>query len=174
MTAFRSLPRAAVLLAAALALAGAPAAAHVSLAERQAAAADYARLTLRVPHGCNGHPTTALAIELPPGLASVKPMPKPGWTLAIEREPLDTPMTLHGRPVTERVSRVRWEGGPLANEHFDEFVLLVRLPDAPGTLSLRTLQRCGAETVDWSGGPDSETPAPVLQVLPPRHEGHTH
>ena len=174
MTAFRSFRPAAILLAAALAAAGGSAAAHVSLAERQAAAGDYARLTLRVPHGCNGRPTTALSIELPPGLASVKPMPKPGWTLAIEREPLATPLSLHGRPVTERVSRVRWEEGSLANEHFDEFALLVRLPDAPGALTLRIVQHCGAETVDWSGGPDSETPAPVLQVLPAVHEGHQH
>lgn len=143
-----------------------PAAAHVTLAERQAQAGGYSRLTLQVPHGCAGRPTTGLAVELPPGLASVKPMPKPGWTLVIEREPLATPLTLHGRPVTERVRRVRWEGGPLANEHFDEFVLMVRLPDAPGALPLRALQHCGAESVDWSGAAGSETPAPVLQVLP--------
>lgn len=161
-------------LAAACAAAAAPAAAHVTLAERQAPAGGYSRLTLQVPHGCAGRPTTGLAVELPPGLASAKPMPKPGWTLSIEREPLATPMTLHGRPVTERVRRVRWEGGPLANEHFDEFVLMVRLPDAPGALTLRALQHCGAQTVDWSGAADSETPAPVLQVLPPAEGAHRH
>jgi uncharacterized protein YcnI len=166
--------RAALALSAACAAAAAPAAAHVTLAERQAQAGGYSRLTLQVPHGCAGRPTTGLAVDLPPGLASVKPMPKPGWTLAIEREPLATPTTLHGRPVTERVRRVRWEGGPLANEHFDEFVLMVRLPDAPGTLTVRTLQHCGTETVDWSGAADSETPAPALQVLPAAEGAHRH
>ena len=156
------------------ALAAGSVSAHITLAERTAPAGGYARVTLQVPHGCSGHATTGLAVELPAGLASVKPMPKPGWSLAIEREPLATPMSLHGRPVTERVTRVRWEGGSLANEHFDEFVLLVKLPDAPGPLVLRTRQSCGAETVDWSGEAGSETPAPVLRVLPAEPTEHHH
>jgi len=156
------------------ALAAGSVSAHITLAERTAPSGGYARVTLQVPHGCSGRATTGLAVELPPGLASVKPMPKPGWSLAIEREPLATPMSLHGRPVTERVTRVRWEGGSLANEHFDEFVLLVKLPDAPGPLVLRTRQSCGAETVDWSGEAGSETPAPVLRVLPAEPTAHHH
>ena len=156
------------------ALGAASASAHITLAEGRAPAGGYARLTLQVPHGCSGRATTGLAVELPAGLASVKPMPKPGWTLAIEREPLATPLSLHGRPVTDRVARVRWEGGALANEHFDEFVLLVKLPDAPGALALRTRQSCGTETVDWSGDAGSETPAPVLRVLPAEATEHDH
>ena len=78
-----SLPRLAALMAAALAagLAAPPAPAHVTLERTQAPADSYYKAVLQVSHGCKGLPTLAVRVRIPEGVLSVKPQPKPGWTL---------------------------------------------------------------------------------------------
>jgi uncharacterized protein YcnI len=139
------------LLAASLLL-GASAQAHVSLEQKTAVAGSYQKLTFRVGHGCEGSATTALTITLPEGWKGAKSMPKPGWTLA----PAGA-----GRDIS-------WKGGPLPDEQFDEFNLLVKLPDAPGKQVFRVLQQCEKGKADWSELPGAagKFPAPVLEIVP--------
>ena len=59
-----------------------PAAAHVTLENREAPVGATYKAVLRVPHGCEGTATTSLRVRIPEGVIGVKPMPKPGWTLA--------------------------------------------------------------------------------------------
>ena len=59
-----------------------PTAAHVTLEMQEAKIGEPYKAVLRVPHGCEGTATTALRVRIPAGLIAVKPMPKPGWTLA--------------------------------------------------------------------------------------------
>ena len=149
--------RAALALSAACAAAAAPAAAHVTLAERQAQAGGYSRLTLQVPHGCAGRPTTGLAVDLPPGLASVKPMPKPGWTLDVQRQ-------------GDNVSRVTWTArtreDALADSHYDEFVLVATAPAEPATVEWPVEQVCVQGRSEWK---------PKLEIIPSAAAGgHKH
>ncbi|MEN9231849.1 MAG: YcnI family protein, partial [Thermostichus sp. DG02_5_bins_236] len=78
----------------------APALAHVTVNPKEAPAGSYAKLTFRVPHGCNGSPTTRLRIQIPEGATSVKPMVHPLWEIETVKKPLETPFESHGRMVT--------------------------------------------------------------------------
>jgi uncharacterized protein YcnI len=144
--------------------------AHVSADPREAAAGGYQAVRFRVGHGCHETAaTTALRIQMPPGLQAARPQPKPGWTLSIEHGP--------GGAVTAVVWR-----GLLPADQFDEFAVLMHLPDAAGPLYFPTTQTCGAETEQWTqipspdGGPRPSRPAPALRLTPasPPQGGHQH
>jgi uncharacterized protein YcnI len=159
-------------LAAALALAPAIAAAHIVADPAEAAAGTYQAVRLRVGHACSdAGATTAVRVEVPTGLASVRPQPKPGWTLQIERA--------KGEPST--VTAITWRGA-LPPDQFDEFAVLVRLPEQAGVLYFPTVQTCGREETRWTEIPrDGEArpahPAPMLRVkaaAQPPQAGHHH
>jgi uncharacterized protein YcnI len=164
-----------VLLAALAALALPAAQAHVTLASPRATAGTYGRVVLQVPHGCAGQATVALTVHVPPQLLVAKPMPKPGWRLSVQQAPLAQPVQLHGRSVTESTSLVRWEGGPLPNAHYDEFVLFGLFADGPqAAVPFRVVQTCEVGEVDWAGAPGSATPAPLLQIEAAPADGAHH
>lgn len=140
-------------LPAALLLAASPALAHVSAEPRQASAGAYQAVTFRVGHGCGKAATTALRIELPAGLASARPQPKPGWTLKIE---------LDG----DRPTAIVWTG-ELPADQFDEFAILTKLPDQTGPLYFPAIQTCGADQAAWTEVPDPDAPAAPLKSPAP-------
>ena len=151
------------------------ASAHVTLERNQAPAGSYYKAVLQVAHGCQGSPTVTVRVRIPEGVTSAKPQPKPGWKLSITRVPLAPPMDAgHHHGADEGVSDVVWSGGPLADEHFDEFRILMKLPDRPGTtLYLPVIQECQQGELRWTGQPtadapagDIKTPAPALQLTP--------
>ena len=118
----------------------APAAeAHVTVEQGTAPAGSTYRATFRVPHGCEGHTaTTRLTVRLPEGVTGARPMPKAGWVLRIV--PRGEPRQAgHGAPPTE-AAEVIWEGGPLEDAHYDEFVIRLRLPDEPALLYIPVVQ----------------------------------
>jgi len=142
------------------------ASAHVTLERTEAPAGRYHKAVLQVTHGCKGSPTVALRVRLPEGVTSVKPQPKPGWTIRVTR----TPEAPDGSPAT--VSEVAWSGGPLADEHFDEFRLMMKLPDRPGaTLYLPVVQECAQGLQQWTHVPEAgrsagQADAPALLLTP--------
>lgn len=146
--------------------------AHVVLEQKSATAGSYYKATFMVGHGCEGSPTTGIEIEMPEVMAVVKPMPKPGWQLATQTAMLATPMSLHGRPVTETVSHVVWKGGSLPDGHYDEFVLLLQLPKRGGPLYFKVVQICEIGRNDWVEIPSVgrtgrlKMPAAVLELQP--------
>lgn len=156
----------------ALLLAAASVHAHIVLEQKSATAGSYHKATFMVGHGCDGSATTGIDIEMPEAMAVVKPMPKPGWQLTTQSAPLSVPMSLHGRPITETVSRVVWKGGPLADGHYDEFVLLLQLPQRKGPLYFKVVQICEQGRSDWVEVPVAgqsgrlKLPAPVLELQP--------
>lgn len=166
-------------IAAALLLTAGIAQAHVVLEQKTARAGIYYKATFMVGHGCEGSPTTGITIELPVAMAAVKPMPKPGWQLSTETMPPPQPMSLHGRAVEQVVHRVQWQGGNLADAHYDEFVMLLQLPAQAGLLHFKVLQQCVAGRGDWveipaAGGGRLRYPAAVLEVLPAAQQHHHH
>ncbi|MCW5574642.1 MAG: YcnI family protein [Burkholderiales bacterium] len=150
------------------------------LEQKSAIAGSYYKATFMVGHGCGGSPTTGIEIDMPEAMAVVKPMPKPGWTLATQSAPVPAGMSLHGRTVAEVVTRVSWRGGLLEDAHYDEFVVLLRLPERDGRLYFRITQHCGNGRNDWIEVPEAgsarrlEMPAAVLELQPaaPAHHHH--
>ena len=66
-----------------LALAAVPlaASAHVTVTPSGTAAGSYTVLTFAYSHGCEGSPTTAIAIDIPESIASVSPTLNPNYTI---------------------------------------------------------------------------------------------
>jgi periplasmic copper chaperone A len=162
-------------LGGALLLAPQLAAAHVTLETQKAFADSSYKAVLRVPHGCEGKPTTAIRVQIPEGLIAVKPMPKPGWQLAVVNGKYQHPYQYEGSKLSEGVKEIDWSGGKLPDDFYDEFVFVGRLTDfAPGTvLSFPTVQQCeGGAVQRWIEIPapgqnpdDLEDPAPQLTVV---------
>jgi periplasmic copper chaperone A len=148
--------------------------AHVVLAEPTAATGSYYRAAFKVGHGCEGAATIAIAITIPDGFSNVKPMPKAGWTLDIKKQKLAKPIESHGKTITEEVREIEWRGGSLPDEHYDEFVMAMKLPDAAGKQYFKVSQRCTKGSNEWTEIPapgksrgDYKKPAAELDVLPP-------
>jgi uncharacterized protein YcnI len=156
---------------AAAALAAAPAAAHVTLEAGQALAGSTHRATFRVPHGCDGAAMTRLIVRLPEGVTQARPMPKAGWTIRIT--PRGEAPSGHG--AIPDAAEIAWEGGPLPDAHYDEFVIRLRLPDRPGELLyIPVVQECeGGRSAAWVEIPepgrrvsDYRYPAPAIRLTP--------
>ena len=163
-------------IGAALLACAVPASAHVSLDTQEAAALAYQRIAIRVPHGCEGAPTTALRMQVPEGVTAVKPMPKPGWTLSLVADP--SKPGPGGHDEAPPVREVAWRAGPghaLPDAYYDEFVLRVRMPDAAGqTLWFPFVQECeGGKVSRWIERPgagqgynDVARPAYPVRIIP--------
>ena len=162
-----------VLAAVVAAIVPAAAAAHIVFAEPQANAGSYYAGFLRVSHGCGASPTRSVRVELPAAIVSARPQPKPGWTLTIEHRPLPAPVRGEGgAAITERVSAITWTGD-LPADQFDQFGIMMKLPDTAGSLYFPTRQTCASGRNDWVNIPASPAawhatamPAPMLVVGP--------
>lgn len=162
-----------VIAAAAAMISCSAALAHVTVQPADAPADGYAHLTFTVPHGCNGSATTALRIKLPEGILSAKPQMKPGWNVEIKSRKLETPVQgPHGKTVTDAVEEISWRGGPLPDNLYDTFGLVVRLPDQAGqSLYFPAVQECEQGVARWieipqvgQGSDGLHMPAPVVRL----------
>ncbi len=148
-------------------LAGAtPVFSHIVLEQGSAFAGSYHKAAFRVGHGCQGSATTAVAVYIPAGVTGVKPYPKAGWPVAIER-----------LPATQDVTLLRWTAAgkeaALPDTQVDEFILRAKVPETAGPLWFKVLQTCENGRNDWSEIPATgtstqglKTPAVLLQVKP--------
>jgi uncharacterized protein YcnI len=149
-----------------------PASAHVTLEVQQAQPGSFYKAVFRIPHGCDGHAAMQrFTVRLPEGVTEARPMPKPGWTLAIR--PRGEAAGGHGAARSE-AAEIAWQGGPLEDAHYDEFVIRLRLPDTPGQLLyMPVVQDCvGGGVAAWVEIPeagrritDYRFPAPALRLL---------
>ena len=106
---------------------------------------------------------------------------KAGWTLDITKAPYAKPYKVYGEAVTSGAVEIKWSGGNLPDDEFDEFTIQGNLQgfDAPTRLSFPATQVCGDKSVSWSDLPaaDGSTkglkhPAPGLNVtLKPADDG---
>jgi uncharacterized protein YcnI len=164
----------------------AAASAHVALEYQVAPAASSYKATFKIGHGCGTAPTRQVGVAIPAGVLGAHPMPKPGWSLEIQRDKLAQPATSHGHTVTEDVVRVTWTARTpadmLPSEQYDEFSLVAQLPDRAGPLYWPVSQVCEPGRMDWTEVPRSgqslselKTPAAVLELLPAAGAaGHRH
>jgi uncharacterized protein YcnI len=164
------------IILAATTLAALPAAAHVTLENRQASPGSYYKAVFAVPHGCAGSATVKIRVQIPEGVIAVKPMPKPGWTLETVKGKYATSYNHHGATIAEGVKEVTWSGGKLADDNYDEFVLATFLTGnlkANTTLYFPLLQECEQGASRWieipqEGKPahDTKSPAPGVKLMP--------
>jgi uncharacterized protein YcnI len=156
--------------------AAAPAGAHVTGTPSDASAGAFTILTLSVPHGCDGSPTTSIEIQLPESVLSVTPARNPFYDVRTTIEQLDEPITdAHGNEVTERTATVVYTARtPLPEGQRDTFDLSFQVPDAAGeSLTFPTVQTCEQGETGWVEVPEAgqdpeelEHPAPAFEILP--------
>ena len=162
------------LTAAVLVLGAGTAAAHVTVTPSLTSAGSFSVLTFSVGHGCDGSPTTRIAIQMPEEVLSVTPTVNPGWEVEKEMEQLGEPVEdSHGNQVTERVDQVVYTASPaLPDGYRDTFELQLQLPDAAGeSLVFPTIQTCKQGETAWvetaANGEDTESlesPAPAFVI----------
>jgi periplasmic copper chaperone A len=159
-----------------------PAHAHVTANPDTGMAGAYFEAAFRVSHGCNGSDTIEVVLQLPPGMVVVKPQAKPGWKIEISKSKLAKPVPAgHGKMAIEQIDRVVWRGGVLPAEQYDNFGLLMKLPDAAGkTLWFPVTQTCKDGSHEWAEIPaegqewhDVKSPAPFVKIAP-TDKGHAH
>ena len=107
-----------------------PAAAHVTVDPSSQPGGGYGELTFRVPTESDTASTTKIQVFLPTDhpLAEVLVKPHAGWTFAVRKSKLATPITNDdGTQVTEAVSEVDWTADSPATAikpgEYDDFEL---------------------------------------------------
>lgn len=165
-----------------VALSAGAASAHVTVTPSTTAAGAYTVLTFSVGHGCEGSPTTKIAIQMPEAIPSVTPTLNQGWDVRKVSEKLATPIEdAHGNQLTERVSEVVYTARtPLADGYRDSFELSVKLPETEGeTVTFPVVQTCQKGQTGWIETPaegqdpdELESPAPAFTITPASGEGH--
>ena len=160
-----------------VALAAAPAAAHVTLETKQATVGASYKAVFTVPHGCAGSPTVKIRVKIPEGVTAVKPMPKAGWNVDVVEGKYASEYDYHGNKLSSGVKEVMWSGGKLLDKNYDEFIMHTVLTDSlkPNTtLYFPVVQECETGVSRWieipvEGAGDSHegrSPAPGVKLLP--------
>ncbi len=151
--------------------------AHVTLENQEAKAGASYKATFRVPaQGCEGTATTAIRVKIPDGVIGVKPMPKPGWTLATTVSKYPKAYDLYHRKVNEGVTEIVWSGGKLPDDWYDEFTFQGFLAGdlrhrqaglLPGGAGVRE-RRAPLDEIPGrrKTSSDYKEPAPALKLVP--------
>ncbi|MCX5398200.1 YcnI family protein [Streptomyces sp. NBC_00102] len=167
-----------------LLLAG-PASAHVGVQPVGAAAkGGYATINFKVPNERDNASTVKLEVNFPTDhpLSSVSPQAVPGWKIDVTKATLAKPLDVHGKKVTEAVSKVTWTAdasSAIKPGYFQQFPLSVgQLPDDTDQLVFKALQTySNKEVVRWieetpASGEEPENPAPVLTLTDAAADAH--
>lgn len=152
-----------------------PASAHVGVKADTTAAGETAIVTFGFGHGCGDSPTTALVIQIPEQFTSVTPVFAPGWTIEVETEELDEPISGgHGEEITERTATVTFTADEsIENNIYAMVSLRLSLPEdvAGEMIYFPIIQECEEGESGWieipQDGEDAdslESPAPALEV----------
>lgn len=158
-----------------------PVQAHITLEQGQAMPGASYKIVLRVPHGCEGSPTTSISVKLPEGVIAAKPMPKAGWQLEVKSGRYGQAYEFyHGIKLSEGAREIAWKGN-LPDAYYDEFIIAAFIAKelSPGPLYFSVTQTCGKGEAVWSeipaAGQDAHSlkfPAPVLNVGGAREHKH--
>ncbi|CAL9493712.1 YcnI family copper-binding membrane protein [Streptomyces sp. enrichment culture] len=160
-----------------------PALAHVSVQpEGTAAKGGYAVVGFKVPNERDNASTTKLEVNFPAEhpLSSVMPQPVTGWKIDITKSKLAKPLEVHGRQITEAVTKVTWTatGKGIEPGYFQKFpVNIGALPEDADELVFKAIQTySNKEVVRWievpQGEEEPENPAPVLALSAAEEDHH--
>jgi uncharacterized protein len=151
-------------------LAPASAQAHVSLHPNEVPTGSFATLDIRVPNEMEKANTVKLAVQVPPGFLDISTEYMPGWTSRVLTSKLAKPVQTGDGEVTEQVREIIWTGdgkqGLIPSGQFLNFPISTEIPGKAGEeLTFKVLQYYdNGEVVRWIGGPNSEEPAPKIDV----------
>ena len=82
------------------------------------------KAVLRVPHGCEGKPTTAVRVRIPEGVIAREADAEARLDARKDRrESTQKSYDYYGTPTSEGVKEIVWSGGSLLTTSTDEFVL---------------------------------------------------
>lgn len=127
-----------------------PAFGHVTVSTDNPEPGGFAVYTVRVPNESDTGSTTRIEVQIPEGLEASRYQPKPGWNLSIE----DGVLVI--------------EGGTIAPGEFEEFRFQARNPEEGAAIAFPAVQTYDdSEIVNWTGDPESETPASVVELAAP-------
>jgi len=180
------LAAAGALAASAVVVLSAPAFAHVSVQPEGAAAkGGYAVVDFKVPNERDDASTTKLEVTFPTDhpLASAMPEPMDGWNIEVTKSKLAKPLEVHGKKISEAVSKITWtaDGKGIEPGYFEKFPVSVgALPEDADELTFKALQTYSdKEVVRWievqkDGAEEPENPAPVLALSAASEDGHAH
>ena len=130
----------------------APVWAHVTVSPEEVTAGDYETFTVSVPTE-KEVPTTEIRVEVPEGFLLSGVQPVPGWEHAFEED---------GGVVTA----VTFSGGEIRPREFQQFLVQAQAPEKPGEYPWKATQTYeDGSLVEWTGAPDSEEPASVVEVV---------
>ncbi|GGW45384.1 YcnI family copper-binding membrane protein [Streptomyces xantholiticus] len=160
------------------------ASAHVGVQPQgEAAKGGYAVVNVKVPNERDNASTVRVEINMPAEhpLSSVMPQAVPGWKVKVDKSELDKPLEVHGKQITEAVTKVTWtaDGTKIGPGEFQQFPLsLGRLPEDADQLVFKAIQTYdNKEVVRWieepkEGGEEPESPAPVLKLSAAADDHH--
>ena len=130
----------------------APAWAHVVVSPEVVTAGDYETLTVSVPTE-KEIPTTKIRVVVPEGFLLSGVQPVPGWEHTFEED-------------GGVVRAVTFTGGEIRPREFQQFLLQAQAPEKPGEYPWKAIQTYeDGSVVEWTGPPDSEEPASVIEVV---------
>jgi periplasmic copper chaperone A len=147
--------------------------AHVSLHPNEVPSGSFATLDIRVPNEMESANTVKLAVQVPPGFLDISTGYMPGWTSKVLTSKLAKPVQTDDGEVTEQVREIVWTGdgkqGVIPPGQFLNFPISTEIPGKKGEeLTFKILQYYdNGEVVRWIGSPDSEEPAPQIDVTAP-------
>ena len=133
-----------------LALAG-PAFAHLESSPTTVTPGSTVKITFTAEHGCNGSPTTKLAIKLPVGVTAKKPVGPKGFVGSVT-----------GNVIT-------FDKGTLAPTVHGAFTAMLTFPKTKGLLAFPAVQTCVKGSTSWielpvAGSTELAHPAPQIGV----------
>src|SRR5918997_2894406 len=130
----------------------APVWAHVTVSPEEVKAGDYETLTVSVPTE-KEVPTTEIQVEVPEGFLLSGVQPVSGWDHSFEED---------GGIVTA----VTFSGGEIRPREFQQFLVQAQAPEKPGEYPWKAVQTYeDGSVVEWTGPPDAEEPASVVEVV---------
>lgn len=134
--------------------------AHTVITPEEVPAGDYEVLTVQTP-GEKDIPVVEVRVEVPEEFIVSRVRPVPGWEYEMEEE-------------GGVVRAITWSGGEIGATEFQQFDMLAQTPEEPGQYSWNATDTYedGSE-VNWDGPPDSEEPAPIVEVAG-EAAGHGH
>jgi uncharacterized protein YcnI len=126
--------------------------AHVVVSPEVVTAGDYETLTVSVPTE-NEIPTTEIRVVVPEGFLLSGVQPVPGWEHTFEED-------------GGVVRAVTFTGGEIRPREFQQFLLQAQASEEPGEYPWKAIQTYeDGNVVEWTGPPDSEEPASVIEVV---------
>lgn len=156
-----------------VAIAAAPAGAHVSIKPDVARKGSFSVFSFSVPNESSTASTVKLEVTFPTDhpIAFVSVQPIPGWTWSADKTSLAKPIRTEDGDITQAVSKITWSGGTIGPGEFQLFTVSAGpLPTKAKSIEFKAVQTYSdGEVARWietapKGGPEPEFPAPVLKL----------